>query len=421
MKKNIFWPLLIVLIGLGIDARAQPMITLGDVPPAQAFWQYLGVHCAGLDAIELRILRLDPCSDLKIDNLGITPHGAFPNCVIVPNYSVGSYSYTFNQDQLPGTENPPETEIWTDNITSAATPENLKALIKDKLTSIRQEIVEKTQKMVANTNGKTCTCDGSATSCATNCKCNGACDKGVDCACKGKCKCPSDNSSESREGCVDFDISTAAQNMKNNEVKFQSIEIQPSKATFLRVQSTETGASQDKATCDITLNPVPSNCGPFVPAPTTKNGPSAPKDDPSIVALASLGLLDTIQIPSPCLCVRHPDTIIASVLDGLFKRDLDTIKPHSKLRFFQVTLSGGTNYKFTLNPAFDGEIAVYRFTNPDDYTTYKKIASKDFGVTQLSNTFNVQTKQDCETLRVVIGYHPCDIGKLDVKIEKQLP
>lgn len=418
MKKNIFRLILIALMGLGPDVNAQA-ITLGSTPPAQALWQYLGVHCAGLDAIELRILRPDPCMDLKIDNLAITPHGAFPNCVIVPNDSYRSHSYTFEQNQLSNAGISSEIEVWTDSTPLPNNPESLKEQIKNKLTSIRQAVIQETQELVAKANGKTCICDVSGTSCATNCKCNGACDKGVNCACKGKCNCPSDNSSESREGCVDFDIAVGNRMKNDTVVGSEKVKIEPLKATFLRVQSKETGASQDKATCDITLEPDTSNCGSFSPAPTSQNGPSVPKDDPSIATLGSLSLLDTIQIPSPCLCVRHPDTIIASVLDGLFKRDLDTTKPHSKLRFFQVTLSGVTNYKFTLNPAFDGEIAVYRFTNPDDYSTYTSLIVQDFGVAQPKKTFNVQTKHDCETLRVVIGYHPCDIAKLDVKIEPQ--
>ena len=420
MKKNIFWLLLIALIGLGNNADAQAAINFGNTSPVQAFWQYLGVHCAGLDAIEMRILRLDSCADLQIENLAITPHGSFPNCVIVPTFKKKKeYDYEFSQEPpAQSGQIPTEAKIWAYPMsTTLVNAEELKAQIKKNLMEFREIVIKRTQQSNHQGQNIICTCDQSG-ACAADCACKGMCSKESTCACKGKCSCEPDVSSTTREGCVDFDVAVG-ENFK--PLTGEQVLIEPSNATFYRVVRKEEDPSRDEATCTVKLTPVPGQClsAGSGSLPTSNYGPSAPEDDTHPPTVSLPGLLDTIQIPSPCLCVPHPDSIIANVLDGLYRRDLDTITPYSKLQFFQVTLTGDSNYRFTLNPAFDGEIAAYSFTNPDDYNTYTPLIVKDFGVAQPFNFFDLLGRAACETLRVVIAYHPCDTAKLDVKIEKK--
>lgn len=388
--KKFNLPLLMAFMSLlAAQALLAQDINIINNAPANTYFQYLGVHCAGLDPIELEILRLEPCETL-LTEVGVTPYGAFPNRAVIPHLDEHiNYTLTCNViDPQSGTDEPEveaslwvepptkpklEAVLWAEPATQEQIEEQIaeaqkaKELLKEKLMAY-QEIVKEEDERRANEQGET-------------------------------------PANPDREGCPEFEVAsgdrklpppTSPGNDWGQNFKAQT-------ATYLRVARLEDDKSRAAATCQVEM---------CFNHPGCSTGATDPGN-------GSIGVNDTIQIPSPCQCVGHPDSITRNLLQTLYSMHMND--ENTKLRFFQVTFKGANNYKVSLNPNFDGQVVVFKFLDPDVASDYTKLEDVSFTASDPDHSFILKDLKPCATLRMIIGYHPCDIVDLDLKIEEYTP
>lgn len=116
-----------------------------------------------------------------------------------------------------------------------------------------------------------------------------------------------------------------------------------------------------------------------------------------------------------CPCELNGDSAKQNMLSSILRNDIENAE-HRKIQLFEATLTGAEDYKFSFDPAFNGQLVFYRSSGRPSYERFRVIASQAFDAADGIQDVLLDDLGDCAKIYMAVASNPCDKGELDATI-----
>lgn len=118
---------------------------------------------------------------------------------------------------------------------------------------------------------------------------------------------------------------------------------------------------------------------------------------------------------STCPCELNADSAKQSMLSSILRNDIENAE-HRKIQLFEATLTGAEDYKFSFDPAFNGQLVFYRANGRPSYEGFSVIASQAFDAADGIQDILLDDLGDCAKVYMAVASNPCDQSSLDASV-----